>query len=304
MKITAIKILFFFFAFVPFAHSQGKVVTIDDFKSEYVRPRNVEIWLPDEYYNGSEQSFPVLYMHDGQNVFNDDTAMHNTSWQAGKTAEHLIRQEAVKPFIIVASWSTQDRFFEYFPEEAAQYLSEQDMEQLQKIGTQMGIKKIQFLGDEYLEFLTKELKPYIDSEYRTKSGPESTSICGSSMGGLISLYAICQYPDVFGQAACVSTHWPILFDNDNMGPAQAITKYLEPKIPSPANHRLYFDYGTETLDQYYEEHQKVVDGMIKQAGYTPNENWVTKKFEGAEHNEKSWSERFDSVLLFLYQEKQ
>ena len=303
MKITAIKILFCFFAFIPFAHSQGKVVTIEDFKSEYVKKRNVEIWLPEEYYNGSEKNYPVLYMHDGQNVFNDNTAIHDVSWRAGRTAENLISQGSVKPFIIVATWSTENRFFEYFPEAAAQYLSDQDMEQMEKIANQAGLKKIEFTGDEYLKFLTKELKPYIDSEYRTKTGPESTSVCGSSMGGLISLYAICEYPEVFGQAACVSTHWPVLYDSEDEGPANAVTKYLEPKIPTSNDHRLYFDYGTEGLDQKYEAPQKVVDAMMKHAGYIADENWVTKKFEGAAHNEKSWGERFDSVLLFLYQEK-
>jgi predicted alpha/beta superfamily hydrolase len=163
-----------------------------------------------------------------------------------------------------------------------------------------GAIKSDFLGDEYLKFIVKELKPYIDENYRTEKDKDDTAICGSSMGGLISLYAICEYPEVFGKAACISTHWPVLFNNDNMGPSQAIRNYLTNNLPKPSQHKIYFDYGTETLDQYYEVHQKKVDSILTLKKYKKGKNWETKKFQGAAHNEKSWQERFDGVLKFLF----
>jgi hypothetical protein len=75
---------------------------------------------------------------------------------------------------------------------------------------------------------------------------------------------------------------------------------MKENLPSPENHRIYFDYGTETLDQYYEVHQKMVDQIMKSKGYTEGKNWVTRKFDGAAHNEESWQKRFDIILGFLY----
>ncbi|WP_294738170.1 alpha/beta fold hydrolase [uncultured Flavobacterium sp.] len=280
--------------------SQSQIKKIENFKSEYVQPRNVEVWLPDAYFNNSEQQFPVLYMHDGQNVFNPKTASYHVAWEADSIAQQLINESKIKPVIIVASWCTDKRFHEYFPEKATQYLSEKDNQHIENARAHMGTAPSDYLADEYLNFITKELKPYIDKNYRTLSDKNNTSICGSSMGGLISLYAICEYPEVFGQAACVSTHWSVLFNNDVMSPSEAIRQYLKDNLPSPTNHRIYFDYGTETLDQYYEPHQKKVNTIMTKKGYTLNDNWVTKKFEGASHNEQSWQERFDIILQFLF----
>lgn len=301
MKVFIIKLLLLAATFNCAA--QGNLVKINNFKSKIVKERNIEIWLPPGYSENKAESYPVLYMHDGQNVFNPETSTHNIAWEADAAAEKLINDEKAPPFIIVGIWSTDLRYYEYFPDKAAQYLSPQDKEQMEDLRQQMNMKKSDFLGDEYLKFITSELKPYIDKNYRTLKGPEHTSIAGSSMGGLISMYAICEYPNVFGQAACVSTHWPILSDNGNMNPSDAVRKYMEEKLPNPESHRIYFDYGTATLDQYYEVHQQMVDGLMRNKGYAAEENWVTYKFEGAEHNEKSWKERMDVILQFLYPTK-
>lgn len=281
----------------------NEIIKIDNFQSQFVKPRNVEIWLPKAYFENKSQRFPVLYMHDGQSVFNNATSVSGIALEADKTAENLIRKETVAPFIIVAVSNTGLRFQEYFPEKAAAYFSKGDMEEIKEAWKIDDLKKDDFLGDEYLHFLTKELKPYIDKNYRTLKSAEHTSIAGGSMGGLISLYAICEYPDVFGQAACIATHWPVLFDNGNMQPSEAVRRYTEENLPDPKSHRIYFDHGTETLDQYYEVHQKMVDYIMKNRGYTEGKNWITKKFPGAEHNEKSIKERLDVIYKFLYTPK-
>ncbi|OYQ38380.1 hypothetical protein CHU92_05390 [Flavobacterium cyanobacteriorum] len=297
------KLLFFTAIMLTTAlHSQGKLVKIDNFESKYVKARNVEIWLPDEYFTDNKQKFPVLYMHDGQNVFNPETAMGNIAWEADNTAQKLIKDKKIKPVIIVASWCTDRRFFEYYPEKAAKNLSGEDKAAMEKVRIQMGVVQSDYMADEYLKFLTTELKPYIDKNYRTLTDAANTAICGSSMGGLISLYAICEYPRIFGKAACVSTHWPILFDNSNMNFSEAIRKYVAENLPSPKNHSIYFDFGTETLDELYEIHQVKVDDIMKDKGYTKGKNWVTRKFEGAAHNEKSWQQRMDVILEFLFKQ--
>jgi enterochelin esterase-like enzyme len=118
------------------------------------------------------------------------------------------------------------------------------------------------------------------------------------MGGLISLYAICEYPEIFGGAACLSTHWTGIYTNENNPIPQALMNYLKQKLPSPKNHKIYFDHGTTTLDSLYGQWQVMVDEIMKQNGYG-NGQWVTKVFEGAPHTEKAWGERLHIPLMFL-----
>jgi predicted alpha/beta superfamily hydrolase len=280
--------------------AQERYIKVDNFRSDYVKSRNVEIWLPPGYYENPGKKYPVLYMHDGQNVFNKKVSGFGVAWEVDSTAEKLITENKIKPAIIVASWNTNEyRYMEYFPEKASEYFTCEDKEAMQGLVKLMKVE-YNWLADEYLKFMVKELKPYIDKNYRTLTNRENTSVCGSSMGGLISLYAISEYPEVFGQAACISTHWPLLFDNNNMSPSESVRKYIEKHLPSPKTHRIYFDYGTATLDQYYEVHQQKVDAIMKAKGYTKGKNWVTRKFEGAQHNEQSWQNRVDVILEFLY----
>ncbi len=137
----------------------------------------------------------------------------------------------------------------------------------------------------------QELKPFIDKEYRTRTGRGDTFIIGSSAGALISLYAISEYPDVFGGAACLSTHWP-LADG-------ALIEYFKDKLPEPATHKIYFDFGTETLDKGYDPYQLKMDAEMEKRGYRNGINWLTRKFEGDEHSEKAWRRRVYVPLEFL-----
>ena len=299
MKRSLIKAALCFLALTPVVNAQD-VRTLEHFESEYVDARQVDVWLPPNYETDKNMSYPVLYMQDGQNVLNDETAMDNTSWQAGRTALDLIKQDKIGPVIIVAIWNTPDRFLEYFPENAAQYLTDSEKKQVMELAQKDGSNKKQFLGDEYLKFLVAELKPYIDSHFRTLKDAKNTAICGSSMGGLISMYAAFEYPEVFSKAAGLSTHWPVFFDNNDTNPAEAIRKYMEMHVPAPKSHRFYFDLGTASLDQYYEDHQQQVDAIMERSGYAQNDNYLSQVFEGDEHNEKAWRNRFDKALLFLY----
>jgi predicted alpha/beta superfamily hydrolase len=153
-------------------------------------------------------------------------------------------------------------------------------------------------SDGYLKFIVHELKPFIDKTYSTMTGRENTFTSGSSMGGLISLYAICEYPDVFGGAACLSTHWiGTSYERNNPIPSLFMV-YLENNLPDPAVHKLYFDYGTETLDSLYEPYQLQADSIIVSRGYNVS-NFLSLKFNGKDHSEISWAERLHIPLVFL-----
>ena len=154
-------------------------------------------------------------------------------------------------------------------------------------------------ADNYLKFIVEELKPFIDSEFSTLTGYQNTMIAGSSMGGLISMYAVCEYPEVFGGAACISTHWPGVMPSENNPVPAAFFKYMEKNVPSPESHKFYFDYGTQTLDKYYPQYLDDVDRIFNGKGYTIK-NYMNLEFEGADHSEDSWNRRFDIPVAFLY----
>ena len=120
---------------------------------------------------------------------------------------------------------------------------------------------------------------------------------GSSMGGLISMYAECEYPEVFGGAICMSTHWIGTF-TDNPFIPEVFHNYLKTNLPNPKNNKFYFDYGTETLDAFYEPHQQKTDTILKSKKFK-RKNWETLKFPGADHSENSWSKRLDIPLTFM-----
>jgi pimeloyl-ACP methyl ester carboxylesterase len=119
------------------------------------------------------------------------------------------------------------------------------------------------------------------------------------MGGLISMYAICEYPKVFGGAACLSTHWPGLLSIENNPVPVAFYKYLEAKLPSPKKHKIYFDYGDRTLDALYPPLQAQVDSIIRARGFTER-NWLTRFFQGHDHSENAWKSRLETPVLFLF----
>ena len=142
------------------------------------------------------------------------------------------------------------------------------------------------------------MKPYIDANFSVHSNIENTFVAGSSMGGLISMYALCEYPKIFGGAACLSTHWPGFMPQENSPVPAAFFKYLAQNLPSPKTHKIYFDYGTETLDAHYPQYADDVDAVFKAKGYDAS-NYINLKFEGAAHDEVSWANRLDIPLTFL-----
>jgi enterochelin esterase-like enzyme len=121
------------------------------------------------------------------------------------------------------------------------------------------------------------------------------------MGGLITLYAVCEYPDIFGGAACLSTHWTGIYVVEGNPVPDAVFQYLTTHLPDPENHKIYFDHGDQTLDALYPTLQKKADAIMKAKGYT-EKNWITRYFPGENHSEAAWGKRLNFPLLFLLEE--
>jgi predicted alpha/beta superfamily hydrolase len=263
----------------------GTVVRYAGMPSTHVARRNVDVWLPPSYDRDSAKRYPVLYMHDGQNLFDPATSYGNVDWAVDEAMTRLIDQGAVREAIVVGVWNTNKRREEYMPQRAVQGKVHFNVPGADDLNPE------DVISDRYLAFLVKELKPFIDATYRTLPGPADTLVMGSSMGGLISQYAMSKYPDVFGGAGCVSTHWPA-------GNGIALDDFAA-HLPDPATHKYWFDYGTATLDALYEPYQQRADEILRKAGYVEGQNWITRKFDGAEHSEKAWRLRVDQPLVFL-----
>lgn len=276
--------------------ASGKLMRIDSFPTKFITPRSVDVWLPDNYNNNKK--YAVLYMHDGQMLFDAKTTWNKQEWMMDEVASNLMNENKVQDFIIVAVHNIPAiRWFDLFPEKAINNIPEQTIDSLKSIGnTKFELTDLK--GDEYLKFIIKDVKPYIDQTYAVLKDKEHTFIAGSSMGGLMSMYAISEYPDVFQGAACISTHWVGAMPmNDNPFPA-AILKYAESNIPNPDNHKLYFDYGNKTLDQFYPEYAPKVDSIYLNGGFN-SDNFRNIFFEGTDHSEISWQKRVHIPLTFL-----
>lgn len=255
------------------------------FASRYVDARPVEVWCPPGYEEG-DQRFPVLYMHDGQNLFDPEESFIGVDWGVDETMIRLMDAGEIRGAIVVAVWNTPKRWREYMPQKHAL------ASWRRLVGAQLA-RKVRGLpiSNCYLKFLVEEVKPFVDAEYRTLADRANTLVMGSSMGGLISLYAVEEYPDVFGAAGCVSTHWP--------AGGNPLVDAMADALPHAADHRLYFDYGTETIDAEYEPYQRRMDVRLAAAGYVLGDDWVTEKFTGAEHSERAWRDRLHVPLRFL-----
>src|SRR5438067_9927034 len=280
--------------------SAGTVVDLGVLQSKYADPRRVVVWLPSGY-RAHGPRHAVLYMHDGQNLFDKATAGYGMEWQIDETLDRLIREEKVRPTIVVGIWNTPKRLQEYVPSKAFNGLPTTYRE---KVRALYGGDP---LSDGYLKFIVLELRPMIDRRFNVKTNRANTVIIGSSMGSLISLYAIDEYPRIFGGAGMMSTHWPLFMtpDGKSVGDEEyeivssAFERYLAPALPDPRTHKLYFDHGSETLDAIYKRYQERVDAVVARRGYRQGVNWLTRSFPGQKHNEISWASRVDVPLRFL-----
>ena len=270
--------------------SRGSLERFPQFESQFVPARDVVVWTPEGYQKGD--SCDVLYMHDGQMLFDATTTWNRQEWRVDEVMDSLIKAGKIKPCIVVGIYNTEDRLTEYFPAKTVQYVADADREKAK-------IDKL--TADAYLQFIVKELKPFIDNRYQPLTSREHTFMMGSSMGGLISLYALCEYPQVFGGAGCLSSHlsmghMPDGFDGESW--ATGFRNYVDQHLPVANSSIIYMDRGTEDFDADYGPYQEKLDSVILAKGLDA-EHYVSKVYNGHSHNETCWAKRLDQPLLFL-----
>ena len=264
---------------------QGTLVYWKDVASNFlVRPRHVGIWLPPGYDAAAEARYPVLYMHDGQNLFDPRLIGSGEIWDVDDAVVRLVESGTTPPVIVVGVFNSADRGFEYSPWHGA---------------------------PDYARFLIDELMPRVNEEFATLTGPQDTAVMGSSMGGLLSFYLVTNHPDVFGACGCISSHfvlseaWAARFasGDETAGGADDtpyIIRDIENGLTVPDGVRYWFDYGTEGLDAEYHEPHLAVREWLLQQGLSEGADFVIRPYVGAYHNEASWRERLDDPLTFLF----
>jgi enterochelin esterase-like enzyme len=280
-----------------FGQATDSFVDLGAAPSKSVAPTKVIVWLPPGY-DASKRRYGVVYMHDGQNLFDPARSNFNKVWAADKSALRLVTAGKIKPFIIVGiDQPGDDRWRQYFP-----------APMLNLVSAEVRTKLIEFAkgtitSPAYLEFLVNELKPLIDKRFRTKPDRRHTAIAGSSMGGLISLYATSAYPKVFGVAGCVSTHLPLAgpewADGERESIFDAWRQYVREQLGRPKGQRIWFDHGTATLDAFYQPYQDVLDAALVANGWRNGRDFSSRVYEGAPHEENAWAARMDDIFGWM-----
>jgi enterochelin esterase-like enzyme len=233
-------------------------------------------------------------------LFDSTATWNHKEWGVDETLTQLKKAGKIKDCIVVGVWNSSTRHSDYFPQKPFESLPKAQQDSIYDLNRNKNqpLFSAKVQSDNYLKFLVTELKPFIDSSFSTKKNQKNTFIAGSSMGGLISMYAICEYPSVFGGAACLSTHWPGIMPGPNNPVPDAFKAYLEKHLPNPKGHKIYFDHGNLTLDAFYKPYQIVMDAVMVKRGYDAK-HWITREFLGADHSETAWSARLDIPILFL-----
>jgi len=253
----------------------GTIQKIPDFQSQALgSSRDLMVYLPPTYEAEPNRRFPVLYMHDGQNVFDGMTSyIPNQEWRADETAEMLIRAGLIEPIIIVAIPNAgMERGNEYLPTRAA-----------------IGANQVGGKADLYTKMVADEIKPLIDRSYRTKPDAKNTAVCGSSFGGIITLHMGMSRPNVFGKLIAMSPS--IWWDNRTMITRAATWK--------SRGQRLWLDTGTLEGEDSVKDTQDFFAALSK-AGWKGGRDVACIVESGAKHNEVAWAGRLDAALLFLF----
>ncbi len=228
-----------------------------------IRPRDVQVWAPPGYEPASGKRYPVLYMHDGQNVFDPQTSTLGIAWEAGQTSERLIGEGRMRDIIIAAVDHTPERMEEYSDSPA---------------------------GRDYMRFIVEVLKPFIDESYSTDPARESCAVMGSSMGGLVSFLLAWKYTDVFGMAGCLSP----VFVLDDVNILPLIRDNPKPQV------RIYIDNGSRGLDQRLQAGCNLAVSELVLKGFIRGSDleWHFDKDDG--HSEEAWRKRLWRPLLFFF----
>jgi len=247
----------------------------------YRNDRFLRVWLPpgyDDAQNAARQ-YPVLYLNDGQNLFEPATSFNGVEWQVDETADRLIREQVIAPMIIVGIDNTgKDRLREYMPHRSFQPMM------------------LRVQGTRYPSFLIKEVMPFVARHYRLASGPRNTGLGGSSLGALIALYTVAVSPGIFGRLLLES---PSLWASNRQIIRQSRTVRRWPERVFLATGSA--EAGREDRDRSMVDDVQELAAILHRGGLDARHLRLVVE-QGASHHESEWARRFPDALSFLFAE--
>jgi enterochelin esterase-like enzyme len=253
--------------------SGPQLIKHEQFPSRFLRNcRDLIVYLPPGYHEQAQRRFPVLFLQDGQNLFDGATAfIPGMDWHVGQTADYGIQAGLVEPLIIVGIYNAgKQRLGEYTPT------------RMPKLGGGR--------ANRYAKFLLEEVRPFLLGNYRVLSGAENTGIGGSSLGGLVSLYLGLRLPHVFGKIAALS---PSVWWNQRV-----ILRFAD-TAPVDLLPRIWLDIGTREGGRIVEDVERFRDILLGK-GWRLGRDLHYQRVEGAQHNEAAWAQRVAPFLQFLF----
>lgn len=257
--------------------SAPQLIKHEQFRSRYLRNRrDLIVYLPPGYHQKPGKHFPVLYLHDGQNLFDGATSfIPGMDWHVGQTADDLIFAGTIAPLIIVGIYNAgEHRIREYTPT------------RIPKLGGGR--------ADRYARFLLEEVKPFLERHYRVSEGPQNTGIGGSSLGGLVSLYLGLRMPRIFGKIAALS---PSVWWNERV-----ILRFAQSLLIQPLP-RIWLDIGANEGPRIVDDVEKFRDILVEK-GWRLDKTLHYERVPDAEHNEAAWAQRVGPFLQFLFPARQ
>ncbi|BDD05780.1 phosphonate ABC transporter ATP-binding protein [Aureibacter tunicatorum] len=248
----------------PQGQITGHVEYMKNVEGEGILPRDVIIWLPEDYDEHQSKKYPVLYMHDGQNIIDPKTSSFGVDWQVDETVTDLISKEELKSVIVVGVYNTVNRTDEYTPGEK---------------------------GTAYMEFMAHKLKPMIDKKFRTLQDRKNTYIGGSSAGGIMAFMLAWEYPDIYSGAICMSPAFKI----EQIDYVKDVKSFTGEKKPL----KLYIDNGGKGLEIKLQPGIDEMMSALAGKGYVIGDDLMYVIDPEAEHFESAWAERMPKALKFV-----
>jgi predicted alpha/beta superfamily hydrolase len=257
------------------ARDEGRLHLHPKVSSKYLSTRrDLIVYVPPGYAE-TDRRYPVFYMQDGQNLFDPATAFFGQEWSADITADRMIGRGEIEPTIIVGIYNGGSRrMSEYAP----------TRDQRHRKGGK---------ADRYAQMMAREIKPFIDHEYRTLKAPKHAAVGGSSLGGLVSLVAGLKYPRVFGGLAVMSPS--VWWDDRSI--LRSVHQYTGIVRP-----RMWVDVGTAEggAPQHIVDDTRALRDALLEKGWKLSDDLSYHEIAGADHSERSWAARFGSVLAYLF----